>query len=346
MSKDLEQIAIEGFTGELPQEDETVAELREGKSPGEIMISELFQDPTPLSDIKKGKFISNPRPDEVKKSRSQIIDEVIAAKDNHTGELSLEKEETFGINSDPLVTRVSLLFDNSIDDVVNYSRVLTNFDREVIDAVSTLATVTQVMTAATIYRMITGKSDDSPVNQSQKKRVEDSMNRCARCQVTIDVTSEYRNHPMLAGSDEDDFWYIGNAISYEAIKHQAKRGTTIYYRINSLPPFYRFAERLGKISVFPLKLLDSPVSKTDNIIAVQSYLLRTIDSMKQDRSISNCIDWDVIYKMATQEGKQATANENKRTRDNILRILDFWIEENFIKSYSSRPRTGVIEFEF
>ncbi len=337
MAEKLEQISMDGFKKEeLPKQEPIIPEER--------MISELFQDPTPLSDIKKGKFISNPRPDEVKKSRSQLIDEVIATKGSPSGEISLETEENFGGNNDPLVTRVSLLFDSSIDDVVNYSRALTNFDREVIDAVSTLATVTQVMTAATIYRMITGKSDDSPVNQSQKKRVEDSMNRCARCQVTIDVSEKLQNHPLFANSDQDDFWYIGNAISYEAIKHQAKRGTTIYYRINSMPPFYRFAERLGKISVFPLKLLDSPVSKTDHNIAVQSYLLRTIDSMKQDPTISTLVQWDVIYKMATQEGKQATANENKRTRDNIERILNFWIKENFIKDYESRLKEGVIQF--
>lgn len=246
MKDEFEQVELLGFrNGKV----DTVKE----------MVTEVFQDPTPLSDIKKGKFISNPIPEAVKKGRSHLIDGMIAAKNGESGEMTLEKAEISDITRSPVTTRVSLSFDREEDSVVICSRALTNFDREVIDAVSSLAPTTQIMTASTIYRIITGKDEKSPVNQGQKKRVEDSMKRCARCQVTIDITSEFKANAVISGKNGEEVRYMGNAISYEAIEHQVGRGTTTYYKINSMPPFYRFAEKLGKISIIPFKLLDSPV---------------------------------------------------------------------------------------
>ncbi len=330
MKEDLIQIEIPGFS---EKKDDSV----------KVILTEVFQDPTPLADIKKGIYIHKPLPEEVKKGRSHLIDGMISNTNSENGEISIKEQEISEITKVPVETRVSLSFDRDETGVVSCSRALTNFDREVIDAVSTLAPNFQIMTSATIYRLITGKDESTQVNQSQKKRVEESMKRCARCQVTIDITSELAAQPGFQDRVGEELRFTGNAINYESIEHQVGRGSTIYYKINSMPPFYRFAEKLGKVSIFPLRLLDSPVAKTDNIIAVQSYLLREIDSMKRDDEKEKVIAWGVIYEMATQEGKSETRQEKKRTRDTVQRILDYWIDEDYIIGYEAKPRQNFIE---
>lgn len=316
MGLEFDQVSMLGFDEELSPETKEI-------------ISEVFQDPTPISEIKKGNFLTHPLPDEVKKGRSNLIDEVISTQNEQ--EYTITNDEISEITKKSVATRISLSFDD-----ITCSRALTNFDREVIDAVSSLAPNMQIMTSAMIYRVITGKDSSFPVNQGQKKRVEDSMNRCMLCQIKIDLTPRGNNH-------NEKFEYTGNAISFEAIKHQVGRGSTTYYKINSMPPTFRLAEKLGKVSVIPLKLLDSPVSKTDGIIAAQSYLLREIDEMKRSEIKINTIFWDKIYTLSAQEGKQNTKQENKRTRDTILKILDFWVNEKFIVEYQSFPRKNIIE---
>lgn len=302
------------------------------------ILMEVFQDPTPIADIKRGKYKNNGIPEEVKKGRSHLIDDVISHKNENEGKITVEDQEESEVTHAMVTSRISLSFDSNKDDVVSCSRALNNFDREVIDAVSSLAPTTQIMTATTIYRVITGKGDGSRVNQGQKNRVDEAMERCAGCRVNIDITSAATGEL----EEEDSMWYSGNAISFESIKHKTKKGTTTYYKITSIPPFYRFAEKLGKVSIIPLRLLNSPVSKTDAIIAMQSYLLREIDSMKRAPVSARGFPWITLYKMACQEGKKESKSENQRTRACIREILDYWIQENFIRGYDSFSQEGAI----
>lgn len=328
-----EQIKLDGFQSKEPSGIEEI-------------VTEVFQDPTPITEIEKGRFKTHYIPEKVKKGRSQLIDDVIATPGEESGEIIVEDQELSELSKNIVSSRISLSFDNETDGIVSYSRALTNFDREVIDAVSSLAPSTQIMTASTIYRVITGKDESSPVNQGQRKRVEESMSRCARCQVTIDITSDVKNRPEFSGKEDEEFRYTGNAINSESIQHKVGRGTTTYYKILSMPPFYRFAEKLGKVSVIPLKLLDSPVSKTDATIAMQSYLLRELDSMKRDLLKTREIPWKNLYGMANQEGKKTSKTENQRTRTVVKDILDFWVDEMFLKSYHVAKDSDVIAIEF
>lgn len=324
------------------------SEMEEKKIDSEFqeIAMELFQDTTPISRIEKQGFINKSNLDNVKKGRTRLVDNVILVEPSRENQVELETEELSELTHNMVTSRITLSFDHGTEGAVTCSRALTNFDREVIDAVSSLATTTQIMTAAMIFRVITGKNKSTTVNKEQKLRVEESMNRCARCQVTIDISKEVTEHPSFQGSQEDQTWFLENAISFRAIKHQSHKGTTIYYKITSMPPFYRFAAKLGKVSVIPFSLLASPVSKTDATIAIQSYLLREIAHMKLDAEVLPEICWQTIYKIAEQEGKTPSATEKHRIRDNVHRILEFWIEEGFIYEFESDTKQDRILFSF
>lgn len=303
--------------------------------------SMIFQDPTPLSDIKAVEFSKRPLPDNVQKGRSLLIGEVLAKQDMEEEETCLEDIEISDITKLPVSTRISLSFTTNENGVFSLSHTLNTFDREVIDAVASLSTTTQIMSSATIYRVITGKDESVRVNNEQKRKVEQSMERCSRCLVSIDISTPMK-HPVKR-KERETLRYRGYAIAFESIEHQFYRGYNTYYKLYDMPPFYKFAEKLGKVSKFPFQLLNTPVSKTDNIIAVQSYLLREIDQMQRDASKEQVIYWDKIYDIVAHEGKRDIKQENNRTRNSIKKILDFWVKEKFILSYLSTPRKGRIE---
>lgn len=335
MAEDYEQINIFGAMSE-----------KKAKSALQEIATELFQDTTPISDIERQGYINKSNLENVKKGRTRLVDNVILVEPSGDNHVELETDELSELTNSMVTSRISLSFDHGTEGAVTCSRALTNFDREVIDAVSSLASTTQIMTAAMIFRVITGKNKSITVNKEQKLRVEESMNRCARCQVTIDISKEVTENPLYQGAPEDQTWFLENAISFKAIKHQSHKGTTIYYKITSMPPFYRFAAKLGKVSVIPFSLLASPVSKTDATIAIQSYLLREIAHMKLDKTVVPEISWQTIYKLAEQEGKIPSPTEKYRIRDVVVKILEFWIQEEFIEGFESDIKSDNIVFLF
>lgn len=327
MEEEFDQLKIEAFMNPETRPSKMLAKME----------THICQEDTSLEQIKEIGF-NDVYLDEVKKGRSNLIDDVISAPLPSDGDLQIENKELSEVTQSFVSSRVSLSFATREGNGVTCSRALTNFDREVIDAVASLAPISQIMTPAMIYRVITGKDEKAQVGPPQKKRVEESMERCLNCIVKINITEELGAN---RGKDEA-LSLVGPAITYEALVHEKGRGSTTYYKIAAMPPFYRFAEKLGKISVVPLQLLDTPVSKTDNTLAMQSYLLREIDYMKQMNENRVEVQWASLYEMARQEGKKESRTENKRTREIVCKILDFWIEKDFIRLYEVTTRCGLV----
>lgn len=337
-SNDYEQIVLSDILSKefLKTEEESIAH-------------EIFQDPTPFDEIQKGKYISNPLPEEVSKTRSQLMDNVIALTDTCEEKVVVENNEIIDFSEEKIITTLTLQFErentpssSETASDARCSRILTCFDREVIDAVSTLAPFTQIMTSALIYNTIVGRAANHTVTAVQRKKVDESMLRCSRCEIIIDVTAEVEKKRKTNGA-----WKTWErAISYKAIEHKAARGVTVYYQILAMPPFYKYAESISKISKIPLRLINSPVVKTDSIIAAQSYLLREIEYRKKNNNGYHDFCWSDIYDICKMEGKEVDRQENNRTRKNISKILQYWIKEKFIVDFESFPRKNLLTITF
>lgn len=326
----LEQYVISDYLGcTINKEEEVVAEV----------IADVFYDdpiPNPVGDP------SSPMtfPDNVKKGRALFMDDII----HQTGErtepnvLITEKEENSERTNTPVRSKISVYFPTDEGKNVSLSNKLTIFDREVIDAVSTLAETSNIMTAASIYRMITGKSENVKVVALQLKKVEESMRRCGNCEVVIDFTSKLEG--ALGGIKEgESLQYSEKAITFQSISHTDGTRTTTYYKIITMPPFYKYATRLGKISVIPLNLIDTPVAKRDAVIAVQSSLIRVIDVEKKRNSESMLLNWDDLFQEALLGGKKDGRDEKHRTKGTIIKILEYWKEQQYIINFEAPARS-------
>lgn len=339
LEKEDGQMIIEGLNNLEDKEEtsETVLSI----------VSEVFNSSTSNQDIQNGLFKLTPLPKNLNKGRSELLDDIIpVGEKNNTQDISIENVEVSEITQMPMATRISLSFFGDHERGVSCSNKLTNFDREVIDAVSTLAVSHEIMTAAMIYRMITGKKPSVKLVPAQTKRVEESMMRCASCQVRIDLSPELNSLLPSKNNQNEQLSYTGSAISFEAIEHKNKSKTTTFYKIHTIPPFVLFAEKLGKISQIPLELLDTPVSKTDDIIAVQSYLLRVIEASKKRGKDSVILNWSFLFEvMSAVEGKSGETKVN-RTKGVVLKMLDYWKKLAFITDYEAKPWGKEVSIKF
>lgn len=285
-----------------------------------------FDDPT--------KIMKNPTlPDEVKKNRAHLFHEVVnmSVNDIFSAEKSAEFEEKGG---------VTLLIKDKV--FISYrgdlAKQLTSFDKEVIDAVATLAPHLKVVSATTIFRIISGKQDGT-VNAVQRKKVDESMRRCKNYSIEIDLTDEYLESAPDEVGNVTSLKYSGDLINFTRIDKKAKNGSNIYYKILEIPPLFRYAEAIGEISAFPLTLLNTPLKKTENMITVQSYLLREIDGKKYSSLDNNFILWDDVYRVAELDFHSGQIRQKKsRVRKYCSTMLDYWKSEKFIHDFKTTKK--------
>lgn len=320
------QIVLDDFqnTGEKLAKLLPVVELSE--------VIENEEEEKALDD--PSKILENPNlPGEVKKDATDIFNEVINI---NVDEMTAAEPVNLGIEAPvgfnlPVQNKMILTYEGDL------ARKLTNFDREVVDAIATLAQHTKIISASTIFRVISG-NQESHVTAMQRNKVDESMEKCGNYKIEIDVTNEFlKLFPQESGNVES-MAYSGRLISFEKLKKKAKNGSNIYYKVLSIPPVFRYAEAIGRINVFPLALLNTPIKKTEHIIVVQSYLLREIGRMKKEDDYPHTISWDDVYDVAELE---ADARQLKsRLRGHVAIMLQFWIEQGFIKEYVSTTKRG------
>ncbi len=287
---------------------------------------QAFEDPS--------KILTNPSlPEKVKKDGTDIFTDVI--------NIPIEEivaEETVNIDVEtpvpsslPVKNKMILSYEGE------FSERLTYFDREVVDAIATLAPFTKVISATTIFRVISGNRD-AHVTLAQRKKVEESMEKCGNYKIEIDFTNQYLEVVPQEAGNVSSMTYSGRLISFEKLKKKASNGSNTYYKILSIPPVFRFAEAIGKVRVFPLALLGTPIKKTEQIIVLQSYLLREIGKMKQEFGYPRQILWEEVYKLLELD---STARQLRaRVRGQVAIMLDFWVEEHFIQAYESSTKRG------
>lgn len=306
-----------------------------------IADEEDFQPVTPFSslvtpntarEIVAELHSRQPVPDEVAKSRSLIMDDMVENEFETTLEINQEEKSPLANSNIRIKALVSKNLDNK-DIKLKTSETLTRFDREVIDAVATLIGHIDVMSSATIYRTISGKQSSQYVTPAQLERVEESLRRCSRCTVEIDATAAFlKAIPQQKGKTKK-LSFRGPLIAYSEVIHETDMETNTYYQILQIPPIFKYAETIGKVSRFPFELLDTPVKKTESLIFVQAYLLRTIDEMNQGLILSPEISWEKLYEIADCDVTKRQYTE--KLRKNTIKMLDYWVYKGFIAGYTS-----------
>lgn len=230
-----------------------------------------------------------------------------------------------------ITSYVSIDFDDLNGSIqIKGRRKLTPYDREVHDAIATLFVIgeNEYITPQMIYKVITG-NPEARLEKKQAEAISNSITKCMYSKITINAKEE------AAAYGFDDFNYDGNLISGER-KTATLNGTVLEcLHILRSPILYELANNKNQISRFDIKLLNTPINKTEEIIVLQGYLYRRILSMKNNYNLSKTIVYSTVYEQidVTAASDGALRKKKSKVRGQIKEILTYWKEEGFILGY-------------
>ena len=98
------------------------------------------------------------------------------------------------------------------------------------------------------------------------------------------------------------------------------------------PPLITFARKRMQITTVELKLLQSPVSKTDANLQIDDYLIERIAKAKNGKGKS-C---RILYKTLYERTSITTKKQRARAQEKIKRYLDHYKQCGFITGYSMK----------
>jgi len=221
---------------------------------------------------------------------------------------------------------------------------ITPFDMEVLNAITTLYVVAgnEYITCQMVYQALTG---DKKARATDKKRalINDSFTRLMYCKIEINSEAEkvafkYNILPR----------YDAPLIQAERLSNIEINGTkTDCIRLLQAPTLYRYANSKNQIARVPITLLNTPVSKTEETIVLQGFLIKRIEAIKSTKGrISNNILYESIYELleatTTEKGAIPTSirTKQKDIRKKTKDILGSFKENGFISSYKENTKNG------
>ncbi len=240
------------------------------------------------------------------------------------GEQLLELEKKGRIKQQ-VRTRVNFSYEG-ID--IKAKREFTLLDQEVHDAVVSLYLAgNQFITPAMVYRAMTGKTNSEYIHGKKLHEIEESVDKCIFSKLSIDASEE------AAAYGYEEAVYSGALLSAEKVSINMGGNRVIAYKLLTEPLLYRYAKSCNQISAVDIKLLDTPITKTNDTIILQGFLLRKIEMMKTNRYALRTIQYEDIYevlRISKEQRVQAT-----RVREYINEILTFWVEKEYISHFEN-----------
>ena len=244
-----------------------------------------------------------------------------------------------------ITTTVSINFDEMEKHGVEIygGKELTMYDREVHDAIATLCVEgdNQWITPQMIYQVMTG-DPDARFRSKQSKQLEaisNSVAKMMRSQITIDASKEAEAFGF------DSFQYSGSLIPAEKVIAKLNGTVVECIHLHRNPPLYDYADRKGQIGRADIKLLNSPLNKTEETSILQGYLLRRILAIKNPHNKqSNSILYETIYRQLEISAPNDGALRKKKIdiRKKVKDILEYWKSVNFIRKYEETTKGQVI----
>ena len=225
----------------------------------------------------------------------------------------------------PIVT-VSLL---DLPPNIQITRRMNSNDDAVFRAVCSLwAAGNARFTGQAIYAAMTG-NPDAKATPEWLATIDECWTRQTSTQIELDtgtVGDAYkfkrwkRNRRVIEGGK--DTVTIGN---------QFGQTTTTVYTMLEEPMLQTYANALNQTARFPRAMLNTPVNKTPEVIALQNVLLDHIGAIPH---ISNHLLYSTIWeKLHLQDNTPANEKRKEKMRAHIRKILAYWKKRGDIKDW-------------
>lgn len=309
--------------------EEVAAETQEldGTSLFEQAIEAARKAKYPTATIRRAKSIEFP----LDKPNSRIWN---LLEKNTEGQVTFDLAKTG--SKKVLLATYSIDFDALEGQVkgLQITKRLLIYDKCVYMAISALFNAgNNIVTLSQIYYAMgytgrPGKKDLNKINQSITKMM--------TAHIFFDNEQEsqaYKNYPH--------FKYDGSLLPVE-------RGTYIVngqlaeaaIKVFREPPLITFAKQRRQITTIDVKLLQSPISKTDMNLLINDYLIERISRAKNGKKKSCRILFKTLYEHARIADRPKTNTEKqakKRAPEKVQKYLEFYQSQGFIKRFTVEP---------
>jgi hypothetical protein len=306
----------------------------------ELLESKILESKDRLLDIEKRK-LSTGHKTLLQFPKTKYPNEFISPKDKVSnmlfdGKLSNEIKrlamEGKGSKKE-LTTKVSIDFDELKGIYLISNQDITPYDREVHDAVVSLYIdgENEYVTPLMIYRAMTG-NPGAELTDKIFNNITESIDRCSRTRVYIDATEEVKKSRY----NMDQLIFKENLIYARSVRGVRNGKVEESIQILQTPILYRYANSKNQVSRIDIDLLNTPINKNEETVVLQGYLQRRIMSMKGSSRVHRNIVYETVYNHLKIEATSPGALRKKQSkiRDAAKRILDDWVEKEFITNYT------------
>lgn len=221
-----------------------------------------------------------------------------------------------------------------LENGVKITKRLTPFDKRVYIAVSALYNAgNEIITLSQIYYAMgnTGRP-----GQRDLTRINDAITKMRRAEISLDSSDEADELKNYTA-----FIYDGDLLPMERvtaiINGKLTDGAIKLFRE---PPLMAFAKDRKQVTTIDIKLLQSPISKTDANLLIDDYLLERIHKEKRAKKGSCTIKLDTIYKYANI----TTAKQKQRAPEKIEKYLKYYKQSGLFKGYKLSKDKIIITF--
>lgn len=234
----------------------------------------------------------------------------------------------------------SVNFDDVEDKNVIYNRKrpFSEYDRAVYNTiVSIYEAGNQQFTLDQLTRIMYSVKNGTSASTKQKEEVASSLNKMIITRVLIDCSEQFGDYADLQPM------YEGYLLNADKITVLADNGRPVVtYVLNQKPILYSYAQAINQVISVDMTLLDtkSITRNTDDIIAIKSYLIKRIETIKNGKSkLNNTILYDTIFKNCDIEiDTSKTRTQANRVKTNIKKLLDEWQSKKMFSYYEENKK--------
>lgn len=238
------------------------------------------------------------------------------------GQITLKFNTTQGGKGKDALIMYSIDFD-ALEPDLKITKALTPFDKRVYVAAAALYNAgNEIITATQIHKMMgntTRPGDDA------LQEINDSLTKMGAARVYIDTDKESRKYPKYAR-----FKYDAALLPFER-KTAYINGKLAESAIHLFrePPLVTFAKQRKQVTTIKRALLESPMSKTEENLRIEDYLLERIGRMKNSATKTpRKILYETLFERCRISGKQ-----KQRAPKKVKTYLDHYKAQGWIDGY-------------
>lgn len=197
---------------------------------------------------------------------------------------------------------------------------LTSFDKRVYVAVGALFNAgNRIITLTQIHYAM---GNDKRPNKTQLEKIYKSVYKMQTARIFLNNQEEAAAYNYQKVIYNDYLLPLKSKIAI--VNGQLSEAALALYEE---PPLITFAKQRNQVTTIPIKLLNSPISKTDTNLSIEDYLLERIARIKANPC-------RILLTTLYEKAGITTRNQKARTPEKLRAYLDHYKQEKFIKSYT------------